>query len=193
MPAKSQIEEVPGWRIGPWFPKKTGNQRPILHPCQRYRFARPQANPFPSSKVLVARFFEQTRYGGGFFIQASLEKQGGSWCSHPGFGVALEIAGKIHAKTNPIVPDPPFGFSRPRRVSWRKNPLKEVVDCIPPLIPPRGGGVPYKLQILRLCLTISERRLYFFKLKCFTWNTFLLYFTWRHYIIMVKRKSMVTY
>jgi hypothetical protein len=48
-------------------------------------------NPFPSSEVLVARFFEQARYEGGFFIQASLEKQDGSWCSHHGFGVALEI------------------------------------------------------------------------------------------------------
>ena len=50
---------------------------------------------------------------GGFFIQASLEKQDGSWCSHPGFGVALEIAGEIDAKTNSIIPDPSFGFSRP--------------------------------------------------------------------------------
>jgi len=36
----------------------------------------------------------------GFFIQGSLEKQDGSWSSHPGFGVALEIAGEIDAKTN---------------------------------------------------------------------------------------------
>jgi len=36
---------------------------------------------------------------GGFFIQASPEKQDGSWCSHPGFGVALETVGEIDAKT----------------------------------------------------------------------------------------------